>query len=37
MIRLLGNRNFIFLMAVGFGLALPGPAAWTALVMIPVS
>ena len=35
MIRLLGNRNFIFLMAVGFGLALPRPAAWTALVMMP--
>ena len=35
MIRLLGNRNFIFLMAVGVGLALPGPAAWTALVMMP--
>lgn len=35
MIRLLGNRNFIFLMAVGFGLALPGPAVWTALVMMP--
>jgi len=35
MIRLLGNRNFIFFLAVGFGLALPQPAAWTALVMMP--
>jgi bile acid:Na+ symporter, BASS family len=35
MIRLLNNRNFIFLLAIGFGLVLPGPSAWTKLVMMP--
>ncbi len=35
MIRLLGNRNVIFLLAVVFGLALPQPARWTALAMMP--
>jgi len=35
MVRLFANRNFIFLLAIGFGLLLPGPAAWTKLVMMP--
>jgi BASS family bile acid:Na+ symporter len=35
MIRFLNNRNFIFLLAIGFGLALPQPAVWTKLMMMP--
>ena len=35
MARLFANRNFIFLLAITFGLALPGPSAWTKLVMMP--
>jgi len=35
MFRFLNNRNFIFLLAIGFGLALPQPAVWTKLMMMP--
>lgn len=35
MIQLLGNRNVIFILAVGLGLALPHPAQWTAPAMMP--
>ena len=35
MFRFLNNRNFIFLLAIGFGLALPQPAVWTKLIMMP--
>lgn len=35
MLRLLGNRNVIFGLAVGLGLALPQGARWTALAMMP--
>ena len=35
MLRLLGNRNVIFSLAVVLGLALPHPAQWTALAMMP--
>ncbi len=35
MLRLFGNRNVIFGLAVGLGLALPQPARWTALAMMP--
>ena len=35
MLRLLNNRNFIFLLAIGIGLILPGPAEWTKIVMMP--
>jgi BASS family bile acid:Na+ symporter len=35
MLRLLGNRNVIFILAVVLGLALPHPARWTVLAMIP--
>ena len=35
MIRLLNNRNFIFLLAITFGLALPQAAQWTKIVMMP--
>ena len=35
MLRLLGNRNVIFGLAVGLGLALPHPAQWTAPAMMP--
>lgn len=35
MLRLLGNRNVIFGLAVGLGLALPQPARWTAPAMLP--
>ena len=35
MIRFLNNRNFIFLLAIGFGLALPQPAVWTKLMIMP--
>jgi BASS family bile acid:Na+ symporter len=35
MIRLLNNRNFIFLLAITFGLVLPQAAQWTKIVMMP--
>ncbi len=35
MIRLLSNRNFIFLLAIVLGLALPQPAVWTSVLMMP--
>jgi bile acid:Na+ symporter, BASS family len=35
MIRLLNNRNFIFLLAITFGLDLPQAAQWTKIVMMP--
>jgi BASS family bile acid:Na+ symporter len=35
MIRLLNNRNFIFLLAIIFGLALPQAAQWTKILMMP--
>lgn len=35
MIRLLNNRNFIFLLAIIFGLVLPQAAQWTKIVMMP--
>jgi BASS family bile acid:Na+ symporter len=35
MFRFLNNRNFIFMLAIGFGLALPQPAVWTKLMMMP--
>jgi BASS family bile acid:Na+ symporter len=35
MISLLNNRNFIFLLAITFGLALPQAAQWTKIVMMP--
>jgi len=35
MLRLLGNRNVIFGLAVGLGLALPQGARWTAPAMMP--
>ena len=35
MIRLLNNRNFIFLLAITFGLVLPQAAEWTKIVMMP--
>ena len=35
MLRLLGNRNVIFGLAVGLGLALPQGARWTASAMMP--
>ena len=35
MTRLLGNRNFIFFLAIGLGLLLPGPSDWTKLLMMP--
>jgi len=35
MIRLLNNRNFIFLLAITFGLLLPQAAQWTKIVMMP--
>lgn len=34
-IRLLNNRNFIFLLAIGAGLLLPQPAEWTKTLMMP--
>ena len=36
MIRLLNNRNFIFLLAITFGLVLPQAAEWTKILMMPV-
>jgi bile acid:Na+ symporter, BASS family len=35
MISLLNNRNFIFLLAITFGLALPQAAEWTKTLMMP--
>ena len=35
MIHLLNNRNFIFLLAIIFGLVLPQAAQWTKIVMMP--
>jgi BASS family bile acid:Na+ symporter len=35
MIRLLNNRNFIFLLAITFGLLLPQAAEWTKILMMP--
>jgi bile acid:Na+ symporter, BASS family len=35
MVYLLSNRNFIFLLAITFGLILPQPAAWTKVLMMP--
>jgi BASS family bile acid:Na+ symporter len=35
MIRLLNNRNFIFLLAITFGLVLPQAAQWTRILMMP--
>src|SRR5664280_2637625 len=35
MIRLLNNRNFIFLLAITFGLVLPQAAQWTKILMMP--
>jgi len=35
MIKLLNNRNFIFILAVTLGLLLPHPAEWTKTLMIP--
>jgi BASS family bile acid:Na+ symporter len=35
MIRFLNNRNFIFLLAIIFGLVLPQAAQWTKIVMMP--
>ena len=35
MSRLLVNRNLIFLLAIGGGLALPGPSEWTKHAMMP--
>jgi BASS family bile acid:Na+ symporter len=35
MISLLKNRNFIFVLAITFGLALPQAAQWTKILMMP--
>lgn len=35
MLRLLNNRNFIFLLSIVLGLLLPEPAQWTKLAMMP--
>ena len=35
MIKLLNNRNFIFLLSIISGLLLPQPAQWTKILMIP--
>ena len=35
MIRFLNNRNFIFLLAITFGLVLPQAAQWTKILMMP--
>jgi bile acid:Na+ symporter, BASS family len=35
MIRLLNNRNFVFILAITFGLALPQAAKWTKILMMP--
>lgn len=34
MFRFLNDRNFIFLLAIVLGFALPGPSAWTQLIMM---
>jgi bile acid:Na+ symporter, BASS family len=35
MIRILNNRNFVFILAITFGLALPQAAQWTKVLMMP--
>jgi bile acid:Na+ symporter, BASS family len=35
MIKLLNNRNFIFLLAIVTGLLFPQPAQWTKIIMMP--
>ena len=35
MIKLLNNRNFIFLLAIASGLLFPQPAQWTKIIMMP--
>lgn len=35
MIKLLNNRNFIFMLAITLGLLLPKPAEWTKTLMMP--
>jgi bile acid:Na+ symporter, BASS family len=35
MIRLLNNRNFVFILSITFGLALPQAAEWTKILMMP--
>ena len=35
MIRLLNNRNFIFILSIMFGLVLPQAAQWTKILMMP--
>lgn len=35
MLRLLNNRNFIFILAITLGLFLPEPAEWTKWLMMP--
>lgn len=35
MIRLLNNRNFIFILSITFGLVLPQAAEWTKTLMMP--
>lgn len=35
MLRLLNNRNVIFILAIALGLFLPGPSEWTKLLMMP--
>lgn len=35
MLKLLNNRNFIFILAISLGLLLPQPAQWTKVLMMP--
>jgi BASS family bile acid:Na+ symporter len=35
MIRLLNNRNFVFILSITFGLVLPQAAEWTKILMMP--
>ncbi|MCX5850361.1 MAG: hypothetical protein NTW65_13100 [Deltaproteobacteria bacterium] len=35
MVRLLNNRNFVFFLAITFGLVLPQAAQWTKILMMP--
>jgi BASS family bile acid:Na+ symporter len=35
MIRLLNNRNFVFILSITFGLILPQAAQWTKILMMP--
>jgi len=35
MIRLLKNRNFVFILSITFGLVLPQAAEWTKILMMP--